>query len=336
LRRRTTISALPGALRGPGKYALSISVSTDSPHLWDLSWDLGPGDELVPDRTIVRQLGHALHHEVFLVWDRARSELGAAKVMRPRWEERKRDMRQLRLEGEALAALDHPAIPRCLDVVLDGPRPHLLLGVADGMTLKELMLRQRSMPLARGLPVGQVLWFAREIADALAHLAERGYVHRDVTPENIMIGRTPWLIDLGRTRHPEPVARARRRKMGNVFRAPEIAEPGPRWGPIGPPADIFAFGGTLFYALTGRRPFPDRTRGADGRKGPPGQLSNPPARFRRPLPPGLRPLILRMLQLEPRDRPTAVEVAAELDAIARRAAGLDRAVGRLLGAAPDA
>ena len=255
----------------------------------------------------MRVLGESLRHEVLLVWDARRLELGAAKVMRPCWEEREADLGKLRREGEILARLEHPVFPRCLDLALDGPRPHLLLEVAEGPNLREVLARQPYLPLLGALPLGE------RVASGLAHLASHGLVHADVTPENVVAGVRPFLIDLSRAREAQTAGQASRAKPGGPYRPPEQCAPSPERGPIGPPADVFGLGATLFHVLTGRAPFPHR-KGGD-----PPQLTRRPAPFVRPLPRALRGLLLEMLDRDPAARPDAAEVAVRLTAAHERA-----------------
>ena len=281
----------------------------------------------------MRPRGAGLHTEVLLVWDEQRRIHGAAKVIRPRWEERRKDLVKLRREGEVLSLLEHPAFPRCLDVALEGPRPHLLLEVVEGRTLLDIVRERRPPRLRRGLPLDEVVPAFASLAEGIAHLAGHGWVHRDITPENVIAGEEWRIIDLGRAREAQTVARTDHTRSGSAFRPPEICEPGPARGPIGPPADVFALGGTLYFALTGRRPFPDRKRDryVDGVKRPAAQLTVPPAPFRRPLPDPLRELVLAMLSVDATRRPTAADVAERLRAMAgpgKRRATLSRSLLR--------
>ena len=256
------------------------------------SWGLVPGDELQPGRTVVRPLGDSLHHEVLLVLDRPTGATGAAKVARPTTERRERQRSRLEHEASMLARLDHPAFTRLLDVALDAERPHLLVEVAEGPTLRQVVRREGHVPLGQALPL------LRQVASGLSHLAERGIVHRDLTPSNVVVGASPFIIDLARARDVQALAVARDPRPGNAFRAPEHAEPGLARGPIGPAADVFSFGATMFYALTGHAPF----RAGSRRLEP----------FRRPLPRALRALLAQMLEQDQTRRPSMAEVEERL------------------------
>ena len=276
------------------------------------TWDLAAGDELVPGRTVVGRLGDSLHCEVLLVWDARLCELAAAKVARPGWEDRT-VVGILRREAELMSRLDHVVLPSCLDTALDGPRPHLLIERAEGPTLKALITRQGYLPLRHGLPL-----FAR-LADGLAHLADRGLVHADVSGENIVAGASPYLLDLGRAREVGQPPRRTKAHPG-PYRAPEQCELESPYGPVGPRADVFGLGVARFFGLSGRRPWEQRRRDAEGRKTPVAQLTEPPGPLGRPLPRAVRRLLGRMLSRDPAGRPDAAQVAAELDEIAEHLA----------------
>ena len=81
-------------------------------------------------------------------------------------------------------------------------------------------------------------------------------MHLDVKPDNVVMGVPPRLIDLSVAR---TIARARRATgpIGtDAYMAPEQCDPAAAPGRLGPPADVFGLGATLYHALTGRRPFP--------------------------------------------------------------------------------
>src|SRR3712207_1034401 len=87
------------------------------------AWDLHPGEELVPVRSVVQGLGGDSRHERYLVWDQRYFVLMVAKVLRPGPATDPEALRGLCSEALALETLRHPGLVRVFDVVLDGPRP---------------------------------------------------------------------------------------------------------------------------------------------------------------------------------------------------------------------
>lgn len=274
------------------------------------SWNLERGATVADGRTVLEPLGGGPRYEVFLVWDERLLFPTVAKVLRPDRVDDERAVRALCREVELLQRLTHPILVRQFDAVLDGPYPHVLLEYVDAANLRKLLEERVT------LPAGEILPVALDVLAALHYLAVSGAVHLDVKPSNIVMAEPPRLIDLGAARTLEEVA-GRRTPIGTAsYMAPEQCDPSSAPGSIGPPADVWGVGATLYHALTGNRPFP-----------PPAPAgSDPVARYpqlvERPFPiPDYVPepiagVIMRMLAHDPGDRPTAAEAAEALEPLA--------------------
>jgi eukaryotic-like serine/threonine-protein kinase len=273
------------------------------------TWGFEEGDELAPGRTVLRRLGGGRRYEVFLVWDDTRLAVLVAKVLRPDQAADPSALGELRREADALAQLAHPVVVRGFDAVLSGRRPHLLIEHLEGPTLRALL--EESGPLA----LEQLLPLALHVAGALHYMAHNGWVHLDVKPDNVVMGVPPRLLDLSVAR---TVARARHASgpIGtDAYMAPEQCDPASRPGQVGPPADVFGLGATLYHALSGRRPFP-RPAGARDAVEPAErfpQLVRAPEPLARRVPRALAEIVLAALAAEPADRPAAAELAAALE-----------------------
>lgn len=233
-----------------------------------------------------------------------------AKILRPNRVDDETTVNALRREASLLERLVHPVLVRGLDAVLDGPFPHVLVEYVDGDNLREIVEAEATLSVREALTV------ALELLGALDYIAANGVCHLDVKPSNILMADPARLIDLGAARTFEELA-ARRTPIGTAsYMAPEQCDPGSELGPIGPAADVWGVGATLYHALTGNRPF--------SRPGPRG--SDPIVRYpqlvERPLPvpdyvPGsVETVIMTMLAHDPRDRPTATEASAALEPLA--------------------
>jgi serine/threonine protein kinase len=271
------------------------------------SWHFEEGAPIAPGRTVLRPLGGGSRFEVFLVWDDRRLCLMVAKVLRPDVAEDGRALQDLAAEAEALRLLSHPVLVRSFDAVLDGPHPHVLIEHLEGPTLRSLL--RRGGPLA----VEQLLPLALHVASALHYLAAEGWVHLDVKPDNIVMGVPPRLIDLSVARRVERAARLRGVVGTDAYMAPEQCAPGS--APIGPAADVFGLGATLFHAVAGRRPFP---RGEGDRDAQDPEVRFPqlrlgPVDLPPRTPPALAELLGAMLDRDPAARPSAAEVAIALE-----------------------
>lgn len=264
------------------------------------SWELKEGDLLAPGRLVFECLGGGHDVEVFLVWDERRFCLAVAKALRPHRLGVGRALAHLRREGELLQRLAHPILPRCYDLTLDGERPHLLLEWVEGPTLRRLV--RRTGPLARE----QWLPLAAHLAAALCYLHNEGVVHLDIKPANVIMGLQPRLLDLGIARPIEAAATLRDIIGTEAWMAPEQCDPVAAGG-VGVAADVWGLGTTLYYAVTGRRPFPAREEGG---RSP--QLTSAPARLPPDVPAALAALLESMLAPRPEDRPTPQEIAAAI------------------------
>jgi serine/threonine protein kinase len=273
-----------------------------------LSWNLPGGTEIADGRRVLEALGGGGRYEVFLVFDDAIGAEAVAKVLRPDRVRDPRAVNALRREAVLVERLEHPILVRGHGFVLEGAFPHLALEYVNGANLKHVLESEAA------LPVSEALDLAVDLLAAAVHLARHEVVHLDIKPSNVVMTDPPRLIDLGAARSFEELE-SRRTPIGTAsYMAPEQCDP--RTTPVGPPADVWGVGSTLYHALTGNRPF--------SKPGPRG--SEPAERYRqlveqpRPIPdyvpePVARE-VLRMLDPDPAARPTAAEASRVLDALA--------------------
>ena len=224
---------------------------------------------------------------------------------------------RLRQEGRILTELEHPNLARVYDLDVDRGRVFLVMEYVGGRSLDRYARDARPSP-------AQAAALVAPIARALAVVHEKGVVHLDVKPKNILIDETgrPRLIDFG-------LARWRRwwsdepSESGDVsgtlaFMAPEQARG--ETERLGPASDVFALGGVLFFLLTGRPLFAgasfqevfQRARSCTFDRS---ALASPA------IPRRLARICLRALAAEPAARyARAADLAADLEALARRPA----------------
>jgi eukaryotic-like serine/threonine-protein kinase len=251
----------------------------------DSTWGLGRGDLLSPGRRAIRRLGEGGAHEAYLV-DVGDGLRAVAKLPRPCLAQDLHCLAALSREGRALRRLASPAVPRHLDTVLAGPRPHLLMEYVPGPTLRTAIAAHG--PLATGV----VATLGCELACALATIADAGWVHLDVKPSNVLLNARPRLLDFELAR---PAAEARRITVPTgtwQYMPPEQRAAGTGAEPLGPAADVFGLALTLCEALAGR----------------------PIERLPAPAPPrgDLGSVLADALAAAPCDRPRARELAAAL------------------------
>ena len=163
-----------------------------------------------------------------------------------------------RLEGEARAAetLSHPAIAAVYDVSGPDDDPALIMELVDGEPLSKIL--ERDGPMAPKAAAA----LAADVADALYHAHQRGIVHRDVKPANILVERRTGrarLIDFG-IAHSLELASHDLTRTGISLGTPRYMAPEQLAGEeIGPRTDLWGLGAVLYQALSGRVPFDGAT-----------------------------------------------------------------------------
>jgi serine/threonine protein kinase len=277
------------------------------------TWGLEPGDAIAPGRSALRLLGGGSRFETYLAWDERLYALVVAKLVRPDQVQDPLVLHDLRQEAEAIERLAHPVVVRVFDVVLDGPRPHLVLEHLEGPTLRSLIRRHGPLGLEQVVPL------AVHLAAALHFAAACDMVHLDVKPDNVIMGVPPRLIDLSVAR-PVPEAARLRLPIGtDAYMAPEQCDPAAHPGAVGPHSDVWGLGATVFHALAGEVPFPrePEDRHAEGAVRFPQLVTGPislPAR----VPDELHVLVDAALAPAPQDRPTAAQFAAACEPVLER------------------
>ena len=211
-------------------------------------WDLEDGAEIVPGRYALRRLGGGYDYEAYLTWDEKLHALVVAKCLRPHLVDDERALGHLRREAEFLLRLNHPVVVRGFDAVLDGERPHVVMEHLEGPNLASLLRRYGPLQLEQLLPL------TLQICSAIHYLGTEQIVHLDIKPRNIIMGAPPRLIDLSVARSFKRAGEVTGPVGTDAYMAPEQCDP--TRAPVGPAADIWGLGATLFHATMGRVPFP--------------------------------------------------------------------------------
>ena len=216
---------------------------------------------------------------------------------------------RFRREAIAAAKLTHPNVVSLYDTGSDGTRVYLVMEYVDGATLREVIADLGSMAPGQAAAIGE------KIARALDYAHERGLVHRDVKPANILIGDdgAVKVADFG-------IAKAEEHdgdltKTGMVLGTAAYVAPEQITGttPVDGRADQYALGCMLYEALTGRQPFKGETAVATAAQ----RLESTPTALRSlraDLPRGLDAIIMRAMARDPADR--FVSLGAMADALA--------------------
>lgn len=205
---------------------------------------------------------------------------------------------RFRREFRALSRLKHPGILEVFESGVHGDRPWFTMERLDGEPLKSAVAGWANLaPEERFARAERVL---REVARALAYAHERGLVHRDVTPGNIMVlpDGSARLMDFGVVKDAGTDLTAQGEMVGTVaYIAPEQIT-GVK---VDARADLYSLGAVLYLMLTGRRPFSARNLHGYIEKHL-HEAPRPPREVEPLCPPHLDRICLRLLEKDPADR----------------------------------
>jgi serine/threonine protein kinase len=212
-----------------------------------------------------------------------------------------------RREIRAQAKLDHPNLVRAFDAGKDGNVHYLVVEYIPGTDLRRLVRTKGK------LSVQQAANIIKQAAEGLDHAHKRNLIHRDIKPGNILV--TPDGIakvsDLGLAFHLNDPNDPR---IGKIVGTADYLSPEQIKAPtdVTEVSDIYSLGCTLYYAVTGKVPFPGGTPKSKARR----HLQETPwhpRRFNEEVSDDFVDLIGDMMEKDPRERiQTAMEVAERL------------------------
>ena len=232
---------------------------------------------------------------VYKAHDNIDDKTVAIKILKDEFLGNEEFIRRFKNESKAIAVLSHPNIVKVYDVSFGDRIQYIVMEYIDGITLKEYIGQQNAIPWK------EAVHFTVQILQALQHAHEKGIIHRDVKPQNIMLLQdgTIKVTDFGIARINDGETRTMTNKaIGSVhYIAPEQAKGGVTDGK----ADIYSVGVMLYEMLTGKLPFDADSAVSVAIM----QLQNEPKPLREineSVPEGLEEITLRAMRKEPRER----------------------------------
>ena len=173
----------------------------------------------------------------------------AIKILKEEYLSNEEFCRRFKNESQAIALLNHKSIVKIYDMNNSGNLQYIVMEYIDGITLKEYIEQQGA------LTSKEAVHFTTQILGALQHAHEKGIVHRDIKPQNIMLKQNGEIkvMDFGIARFARSETRTMTDKaIGSVhYIAPEQA----KGGKTDARADIYSVGVMLYEMLTGQLPF---------------------------------------------------------------------------------
>ncbi len=212
----------------------------------------------IPGYQLICNVGKGAMATVYKARQLSLDRIVAVKVLPKRMNQNPEFVDRFYKEGRAAARLSHNNIVQAIDVGASPDGYHyFVMEYIEGKTLYDLMLPP---PAGEGhsFSEAEALDVIIQIAEALAHAHERGLIHRDVKPKNIILmpGGVAKLTDLGLARAQDD-KEAAESEAGKAYGTPYYISPEQIRGDVDIDfrADIYSLGATMYHLVTGRPPF---------------------------------------------------------------------------------
>jgi eukaryotic-like serine/threonine-protein kinase len=248
---------------------------------------------------------------VYKAYDSIDDRIVAVKVLKEEYLKNDEFRRRFKNESKAVAVLSHPNIVKVYDVSFGDRIQYIVMEYIDGITLKEYIEQQKVLTWK------EAVHFTVQILRALSHAHERGIVHRDIKPQNIMMleDGTIKVTDFGIARFAHSETKTMTDKaIGSVhYISPEQA----RGSLTDEKSDIYSVGVMLFEMLTGDLPFEADSAVSVAIM----QMQENPRKPRSlnpDIPEGLEDITLRAMQKDPSQRyQSAIDMLEDIERFKR-------------------
>lgn len=248
---------------------------------------------------------------VYKAYDNIEKRWVAIKILKEELAGNSDFLRRFRNESKAIAVLSHPNIVKVYDVSFGDRIQYIVMEYIDGITLKQYIEQQGEIKWR------EALYFTVQILRALQHAHEKGIIHRDIKPQNIMLleDGTIKVTDFGIARFSQAETQTMTDKaIGSVhYIAPEQA----RGGYINDKADIYSVGVMLYEMLTGQLPFVADNAVSVAIMQMQAEPT-PPSRINPTIPKGLEEITMHAMEKNPAQRfPSAADMLEDVERFRR-------------------
>ena len=269
-----------------------------------------------PRYRVISELGAGGMGVVYKAEDQFMGRAVALKVMAPSLTAKASAVERFRKEVRAAAQLNHPNIVIAHDTGEAGGRHFLVMEFVEGASLDRVVARKGP------LPIPMAAHFTRQAAQGLQHASEKGMVHRDIKPQNLMVNKRGHIkiMDFGLARfasaddEPTPSGRlpfGAAKMVVDATTNPHLLLGTPDYlspeqarnsHDVDTRSDVYSLGCTLYFLLTGRAPFAKAESLIDKLVAHTEQQPPPVQSLRREVPEGLASVLAKMMAKRPRDR----------------------------------
>jgi len=268
----------------------------------------------IPGYKVLGELGAGAMAKVYKAKQIRLNREVAIKVLPKKYSQNAQFIERFYAEGRAAAQLNHPNIVQAFDVDSTGDTYFFVMEYVAGRTVHEDIQEHKRYSEAEAVDV------VIQVAEALEHAHSKGLIHRDVKPKNVMITHegVVKLADMGLARAVSDKEAAEAEK-GKAFGTPYYISPEQIRGEveIGPPADIYSLGATLYHMVTGSVPYEGKNPSAVMHKHLKGELVAPD-HVNPKLSAGISEVIEMMMARNPRKRyASCTDLLVDLRALKR-------------------
>ena len=252
--------------------------------------------QIIKDRyKILELLGEGGMAFVYKAEDKQLKRMVAIKTLKPNYVQQETFVERFKREAQTVANLNHPNIVQIFDWGIE-EEPFFVMEYIEGNTLTSIIARKKT------ISISDILFIGAQVSDGLQAAHNRGLVHRDIKPGNIMItpGGKVKVTDFGIVSLQNEDSDIT--KTGSILGTSSYISPEQAQGkPVSVESDLYSLGTVMYELITGRPPFEGDTPIATATK----HLTEKPKKlsiYRKDIPKGLENAVLKLLHKYPRDR----------------------------------